>query len=136
MLASSCGECNVIARFTEGVSSSPEGKLAIDETTSTVRLASNVCFVPGVSRAEGAEYVQEVLDHPSGEESAARHFLLDGEAEDNDSFVDIMSDIIAVINVESEGWTFADALPLANLWRRWQRVLSIHFVCLPVSLLS
>ena len=36
--------------FTEGVSSSAEGELAIDETTSTVSLAPNVCVVPGVLR--------------------------------------------------------------------------------------
>ena len=35
--------------FTEGVSSSAEGELAIDETTSTVSLAPNVCVVLGVS---------------------------------------------------------------------------------------
>ena len=42
-------EGTVAVYFTEGVSSSAEGKMAIDETTSTVSLAPNVCVVPGVS---------------------------------------------------------------------------------------
>ena len=48
-----------------------------------------------------------------GEESAARH--LEGEADDNDSFVDIMSRITLAGGAESEGWIFADALLRANL---------------------
>ena len=44
--------------------------------------------------------------------SAARHLE---EADDNDSFVDIMSGITAVGGAQSEGWTFADALARANL---------------------
>ena len=39
------------ALLTEGVSSSAEWELAIDETASTVSLAPNVCLVPGVSAA-------------------------------------------------------------------------------------
>ena len=48
--------------FTEGVSSSAEGELAIDKTTSTVSLAPNVHVVPGVSAAaeEGEERVGEI----------------------------------------------------------------------------
>ena len=53
------------------------------------------------------------MDHLSGEENAAFH--LKGEADDNDSFVDIMSGITAVGDAESEGWTIADALARANL---------------------
>ena len=55
------------------------------------------------------------MDHLSGEASAARHFVLEGEADDNHSFVDIMSGVTAVGDDESEGWTFADALARANL---------------------
>ena len=55
------------------------------------------------------------LDHLSCEESAGRHLVFGGEADDNDSFVDIMSDITAVGDAESEGWTFADSLARANL---------------------
>ena len=51
VMASSCCECKVASPFTEGVSSSAEGELAIDETASTVSLAPNVCVVPGVSAA-------------------------------------------------------------------------------------
>ena len=47
--------------------------------------------------------------------SAARHFDWEGEADENDSFVDIMSSIAAVDDVESEGWTFAATLARANL---------------------
>ena len=63
------------ALFTEGVSSSAERELAIDETTSTVTLARNVCVVPGVSAAveEDEECVGEVASPVAGEESAARH---------------------------------------------------------------
>ena len=64
LLATSCAksimaisEGTVAALFTEGVSSSPEGELAIDETASTMSLASNDCVVPGLSAAaeEGEE---------------------------------------------------------------------------------
>ena len=121
-LATSCtksiraaSEGREAARFAEVVSSSVEGELAIDETASTVSLAPNVCVVRGVSAAveEGEECVGKLVSPVSGEESAARH--LEGEFDDNDSFVDIMSGINAVGDVESEGWTFADALARANL---------------------
>ena len=112
MWMASC-EGRVAALFTEGVSSSAEGDLAIDETTSTVSLATNVCAVPGVSAVveEDEECVGEFSTLVAGEESAARHL----EEGDNDSFVDIMSGITAVGGAESEGWTFADALARANL---------------------
>ena len=108
-------EGRLAALFTEGVLSSAEGELAIDETTSTVSLAPNVCVVPGVSAAveEDEECVGEVASPVAGEESAARH--LEGEADDNDSFVDIMSGITVARGAESEGWTFADTLVRANL---------------------
>ena len=101
--------------FTEVVSSSTEGELAIDETTTTVSLAPNVCVGPEVSAVveEDEECVREFPSPVAGEESAARH--LEEEADDNDSFVDIMSGITAVGGAESEGWTFADALARANL---------------------
>ena len=78
-------------------------------------LAPNVCVVLGVSASveEGEECVGEFVSPVSGEESVVRH--LEGEADDNDSFVDIMSGITAVGGAESEGWTFADALARANL---------------------
>ena len=108
-------EGRVATLFTEGVSSSADGELAVDETTSTVSLAPNVCVVPGVSAVvEGDEECVGVFASPvAGEESAARH--LEGEADDNDSFVDIMSGSTAVGGAESECWTFADALARANL---------------------
>ena len=108
-------EGRVATLFTEGVSSSAEGELAIDETTSTVSLAPSVHVVPGVSAAVEAdeEFVGEVASPVAGEESAARH--LEGEVDDNDSFVDIMSGISVAGGAESEGWTFADALVRANL---------------------
>ena len=97
------------------MSISAEGELAIDETASTVSLAPNVFVVPGAPAAveEGEECVGEIASPVSGEESAVRDF--EGEADDNDSFVDIMSGITAVGGAESEGWTFADALARANL---------------------
>ena len=103
------------AVFTEGVSSSAEGELAIDETTSTVSLVPNVRVVPGVSAVvkEDEECVGESGNAVSGEESTVGYRK--GEANDNDSFVDIMSGISAAGGAESEGWTFADALVRANL---------------------
>ena len=59
---------------------------------------------------EGEECVQDFLDHLSGEESAARHFVLEGEVDDNDSFVDIIRGINAIGDAESKGWIFADTL--------------------------
>ena len=108
-------EGRLAALFTEVVSSSAEGELAIDETTSTVSLVPNVCVVPGVSAVveEDEECVRGVASPVAGEEGAARH--LEGEADDNDSFVDIMSGITVARGAESEGWTFADALVRANL---------------------
>ena len=125
------------ALFTEGVSNSAERELAIDETASTVSLAPNVCVVPGVSAAveDGEECVGEFRSPVSGEESAVRH--LEGEADDNDSFVDIMSGVSAVSGAESECWRFADALARANLSvETLVRVLLAQLVCLHVSLLS
>ena len=108
-------EGRVAALPTEGVSSSAEGELAIDETASTVSLAPIVCVVPGVSAAveEGEECFGEFVSPVSGEESAARH--LEGEADDKVNFVDNLSRITARGRAESEGWTFADALSRANL---------------------
>ena len=69
-LATSCtksimgsSEVRVSTFFTEGVSSSAEGELVIDETSSTVSLAQNVCVVPGVSAAveESEECVGEIV---------------------------------------------------------------------------
>ena len=101
--------------FTEGVSSSAEGELAIDETASTVSVAPNVCVVPGLSAAveEGEECIGEIASPVSGGESAERH--LEGEADDNDIFVDFMSGFTAIGGAESEGWTFVDALARTKL---------------------
>ena len=97
------------------MSSSAEGALAIDETTSTVSLAPNVHVVRGVSAAveEDEECVAEVASPVAGGESAARH--LEGEVDDTDSFFDTMSGITVAGGAESEGWTSADALVRANL---------------------
>ena len=99
------------------MSSSAKWEFGIDETASTVSLAPIVCVVPGVSVAlrEGEECVQEFVDHLSGEESAARHFVLEGETDGHDSFVNIMSGITALGDAGSECWTFAGTLARANL---------------------
>ena len=108
-------ESTLAALFNEGVSSSAEGELAIDETTSTVSLVPNVCVVPGVSAVveEDEERVGEFGNAVCSEESTVGY--REGEADDNDSFVDIMSGISAAGGAESEGWTFAEALVRANL---------------------
>ena len=104
-MASSCDEGEVATLFTEGVSSTAERELTIDETASTVSPDPNVCVVPGVSMAvrEGEESSEEFVDHLSCEESAASHFVLEGEADEIDSSVDILSGITADSDVESEG---------------------------------
>ena len=123
LLATSCtksimasSEGKVAGLFAEDVSSSAEGELPFYETASTVTLVPKVCVKPGVSAAvqEEEECVNECVDCLSGEESAARHFVLEGAADDNDSFVDNMSSFTAVGDAESEGCTFADALTRAN----------------------
>ena len=108
-------ESRLAALFTEGVSSSAEGELAIDETTSSVSLVPNVRVVPGESAVEeeDEECVEESGDVVSAEESTVGYH--EGEGDENDSFVDIMSGISAAGGAESEGWTFADALVRANL---------------------
>ena len=108
-------ESRLAALFAEGVSSSAEGELAIDKTTSTVSLVPNFRVVPGVSAVveEDEECVGESRDDVFGEESTVGY--REGEKDDNDSFVDIMSGISAAGGAESEGWTFADALVRANL---------------------
>ena len=108
-------ESRLAALFTEGVSSSAEGELAIDETTSTVSLVPDVRVVPGVSAVveEDEECVGESGNAVSREESTVGY--REGEADDNDSFVDIMSGISAAGGAVSEGWTFADTLVRANL---------------------
>ena len=128
----------VAALFTEGVSSSAEVELAVDGTTSTVSLAPNVHVVPGVSVAveEGEECVGEFSSPVAGEGSAARHIE---EADDNDSFVDIMIGISAVDGAESElrgGLLLMRWHVQTCQWRLWLRVLLTHLVCLHVSLLS
>ena len=107
-------ESRLAALVTEDVSSSAEGELAIEETISTVSLGPHVRVVPGVSAVveESEECFGESGNVVSGEESTVGY--REGEADDNDSFVDIMSGISAAGGAESEGWTFADALARAN----------------------
>ena len=68
-------EGRLAALFTEGVSNSAEGELAIDETTSTVSLVPNVCVVPGESAVveEDEECVGESDNAVSGEKSTVGH---------------------------------------------------------------
>ena len=77
-------------------------------------LAPNVHVAPGVSAAveEGEECVGAFSSPVAGEESAARHLE---EADDNDSFINILSGITAIDDAASEGWTFGEALARADL---------------------
>ena len=124
-------ESSLAALFNEGVSSSAEGKLAIDEKTLTVSLVANVRVVPGVSAVveEDEECVGESGDAVSGGESTV--CCCEGEGDDNDSFVDIMSGISAAGGAESEGWTFADALVRANLSVETLAECVVGTSCLP-----
>ena len=74
-----------------------------------------VRVVPGVSAVleKDEECVGKSGNAVSGEESTVGYY--EGEADDNDSFVDIMSGINAAGGAESEVWKFADALVRANL---------------------
>ena len=135
-LATSCAkfvmassEGRTAALFTEGVSSSAEGELAIDETASKVSLAPNVCVVPGVSAAvqEGEEYVEDFVDPVSVDESAARH--LEGEADDNDSLVLLIfivlfcfNSLVCFVAQRSFFLTHMIFLSLPNL----SRTLAVH----------
>ena len=85
------------------VSSSAEGELAIDGMTSTVSLVPNVRVILGVSAVleEDEECIGEARNAVSGEESTVGYH--EGESDDNDSFVDIMSGISAAGGAESEG---------------------------------
>ena len=113
LMASSRAEGKVAALFTEGVSISAEGELAIDETASTVSVAQMfVLYQECLWLREKARSVSKCLWIICVVRS---HFILEGEADGNDSFVDIMSGITAVGEAESEGWTFEDALAYANL---------------------
>ena len=89
---------SVTGPFNESVSSSAEGDLAIDEKASTVSIALNRCVVTDLSVAvrEREESVRDLLDHVSSEDSASSHHVLRSEADDNGSFVEIMSGITAV----------------------------------------
>ena len=113
-IASSGDQGKVAALFPEGVSSSAEGELTIDENASTVSLAPNVLCPICLWLSKKEECVRDFSDHPSGENSTASQLVLGGQADDNDSFVDIKSGITAVGDAESEGWTFADPLARAN----------------------
>ena len=64
-MTSSYDDGKVATLFTDCVSNSAEGQLAIDETASTVSLAPNLCVVPDLSVAvrEGEECVRDFLDH-------------------------------------------------------------------------
>ena len=116
-IASSFGEGKLAALFFDGVSSSAEGELAIDETASTVILAPDLWVVPVLSVAvrEEDECVGDFLDCLIGEEGAVSHLVSGGEADDNDELLDIISGITAVDGAEAEVWKFADALARAIL---------------------
>ena len=105
--ASSSEEGSATAPFTEGASSSTEGQLEIDESALTSSLAPNTCVVPDLSVVVqgGKKCVREYLNQLSDEESPFISQLLASEAadDDDDSFVDIMSGIAAVGDVELEG---------------------------------
>ena len=75
-MASSCGEGKVAALFTEGVSSSAEEEMAIDETASMVTLAQMlVLCTKCLTVRKSKECAQDFLDHLSGKESAVCHFV-------------------------------------------------------------
>ena len=113
---SSSDEGTATVRFTAGVSKSAERELAIDEKASTVSLSPNCRVVPNLSVSVRKKVcVRDFLDHQKGEESVSSCQILGEEADDDDSFVNIISGITAVGDAESEVWKFADALARASL---------------------
>ena len=107
-MTSSSDEGRLTAPFTVGVSSSAEGELAIDMSGSTVSLGA-LCLICMWVCKKGKN-VRNLQGHLSVEKSAWRRQLLQGEADDDNSFDDIMSGIRAVGDAESKIWTFAEAL--------------------------
>ena len=141
VMASSCGEGKVAALFTEGVSSSAEWELEIDETVSTVSLAPNVCVVHGVSMAarEGEGCVEEFVDHLGGEASAARQlFWKEKLMKMTVMMISWAVSLQSALLSQSVGFLrMRWHVPVCR-WRRWQRVLVLltHLVCLHVSPIS
>ena len=80
-------------------------------------LDANVCVVPEMSvvMQESEECVKDFWIILVVRRVLSVILFLGGEADDNDSFVDIMSSITALGDAEWEGWTFADALAGADL---------------------
>ena len=116
-MASLSDEGRVTAPFTEVVSTSAEGELAIDENASTVSSAPNFDLFEAVR--EGEQCVHVFLEHLSCEQIASICQSLGRGADGDDSFVDILSGNTAVGDAESEDWTFAYALPREVCqWRR------------------
>ena len=114
-MVSFCDGAKMAAPFTEVASTSAEGELVIDESASTVSVGPNVCAVPDVTEAmqKGEECNGEFLDQLIGDGNAASPLVLGGEADDNDSFVDIRNCLNAVGDAELEGWTYAEPASLS-----------------------
>ena len=91
-MASSSDEGRVTTPITDGLSSSTEGELAIDQDASIVSLASSPRAVPDLTVAvrTGADCIRDFLHHVSGNEGALSRQKLGGEAAHGDSFVEIM----------------------------------------------
>ena len=82
---------------------------------------------------EGEECVQDFLGHLSCKK-APRHFVLEEEADDNDSFVDIMSGTLQSAMLSRKVGLLRMRWHLRIYqWRRWQRVSLTHLVCLIVG---
>ena len=105
---SSSDEGRLTAPFREGVSSSAERELAIDMNGSTVSSGA-LCLICLWVCKKGKN-VRDLLGLLSVEKSASRRQFLESEADDDNSFDDIMSGIRAVGDAESKVWTFAEAL--------------------------
>ena len=116
VMASSCGDGKVAALFTEVVSSSAEGELAIDETASTVSLAQMFVLYPeSLWLCEKARSMWESLWIIWVVKRVLYVILFwEKEVVDIKRFVDIISGITAVGDAESERWTFADRLARPN----------------------
>ena len=94
-----------------------EGSLEIIERVVERSVFPDPPFVPcfDIAEREGAECVRRALELLSSEFLCGTEPVLGADDDGEDSFVDVVGGEQRVEGAESEGFTFADALMLANL---------------------
>ena len=102
-------EVGITSPFRESVASD-EPELAVDEGVPESSVVPNLQFVPdsNVVIQEGEECVRRVLEEIEASDSRTK------EANEGESFVDIMVGLEKEVGSESEGFTLADILQCAD----------------------